>query len=138
MLDTSTLSGLKQNDPKKYKATLEFGNRYTRFWDDPNRSAKPLLQSLCDCGHHLRRHEFNSIFASWKEFYSDPAQPYQPRFTGWQSPAAAEPFSKQLMRPATPAGVEYVGPSLPAPDGTACAYGYRLLLSDLYLVGSLK
>ena len=26
---------LKQNDPQKYEATLEFGNRYTRFWDEP-------------------------------------------------------------------------------------------------------
>ena len=26
---------LKQNDPEKYQATLEFGNRYTRFWDEP-------------------------------------------------------------------------------------------------------
>ena len=26
---------LKQNDPDKYETTLEFGNRYTRFWDEP-------------------------------------------------------------------------------------------------------
>jgi hypothetical protein len=26
---------LKQNDPEKYERTLEFGNRYTRFWDEP-------------------------------------------------------------------------------------------------------
>ena len=27
---------LKQNDPEKYEGTtLEFGNRYTRFWDEP-------------------------------------------------------------------------------------------------------
>jgi hypothetical protein len=26
---------LKQNDPEKYAATLEFGKRYTRFWDEP-------------------------------------------------------------------------------------------------------
>jgi hypothetical protein len=26
---------LKQNDPERYKATLELGNRYTRFWDKP-------------------------------------------------------------------------------------------------------
>lgn len=26
---------LEQNDPEKYEATLEFGNRYTRFWDEP-------------------------------------------------------------------------------------------------------
>jgi Tol biopolymer transport system component/tRNA A-37 threonylcarbamoyl transferase component Bud32 len=44
---------------------------------------------------------------------------------------------KQLMPP-DPAGVEYVGPVLPAPDGTAYAYGYRRLLSDLYLVEGLK
>jgi len=44
---------------------------------------------------------------------------------------------KQLMPP-DPAGVEYVGPILPAPDGTAYAYGYRRLLSDLYLVEGLK
>ena len=44
---------------------------------------------------------------------------------------------KQLMPP-DPAGVEYVGPVLPAPDGMAYAYGYRRLLSDLYLVEGLK
>ena len=27
---------LKLNDPEKYEATLEFGNRYTRVWDEPN------------------------------------------------------------------------------------------------------
>jgi hypothetical protein len=26
---------LKQNDPEKYEATLEFGNRHTRFGDEP-------------------------------------------------------------------------------------------------------
>ena len=26
---------LKQNDPEKYEATLEFGKRYTRFWNEP-------------------------------------------------------------------------------------------------------
>ena len=26
---------LKRNDREKYEATLEFGNRYTRFWDEP-------------------------------------------------------------------------------------------------------
>jgi len=26
---------LKQNDPEKYGATIEFGNRYSRFWDQP-------------------------------------------------------------------------------------------------------
>src|ERR1700733_10440399 len=44
---------------------------------------------------------------------------------------------KQLMPP-DPAGVEYVGPILPSPDGSAYAYGYRRLLSDLYLVEGLK
>lgn len=44
---------------------------------------------------------------------------------------------KQLMPP-DPAGVEYVGPVLPSPDGNAYAYGYRRLLSDLYLVEGLK
>ena len=44
---------------------------------------------------------------------------------------------KQLMPP-DPAGVEYVGPVLPTPDGRAYAYGYRRLLSDLYLVEGLK
>ncbi|MGO8984205.1 MAG: protein kinase domain-containing protein [Terriglobales bacterium] len=44
---------------------------------------------------------------------------------------------KQLMPP-DPAGVEYVGPILPTPSGKAYAYGYRRLLSDLYLVEGLK
>src|ERR1019366_250879 len=26
---------LKQNDLEKYEATIEFGNRHTRFWDEP-------------------------------------------------------------------------------------------------------
>ena len=26
---------LKQNHPEKYDATIEFGNRYARFWDEP-------------------------------------------------------------------------------------------------------
>ena len=25
----------KTNDPEKYEATLEFANRYARFWDEP-------------------------------------------------------------------------------------------------------
>ena len=29
---------LKQNDPEKYEATLELGNRYTRFWDEPKQT----------------------------------------------------------------------------------------------------
>jgi dipeptidyl aminopeptidase/acylaminoacyl peptidase len=44
---------------------------------------------------------------------------------------------KQLMPP-DPSGVEYVGPVLPTPDGKAYVYGYRRLLSDLYLVEGLK
>jgi Tol biopolymer transport system component len=44
---------------------------------------------------------------------------------------------KQLMPPDA-AGVEFVGPVLPTPDGKAYAYGYRRLLSDLYLVEGLK
>jgi hypothetical protein len=44
---------------------------------------------------------------------------------------------KQLMPP-DPAGVEFVGPVLPAPDGTSYVYGYRRLLSDLYLVEGLQ
>ena len=27
---------LKQNDPEKYDRTIEFGNRYTRLWEEPN------------------------------------------------------------------------------------------------------
>jgi hypothetical protein len=38
----------------------------------------------------------NSIFASWKEFYSDPAQPYQPRFTGSKPPAAGRALSTAI------------------------------------------
>ena len=26
---------LKQNDHEKYEATIEFGKRYTRFWNEP-------------------------------------------------------------------------------------------------------
>ena len=26
---------LKQNDPEKFEARVEFGNRYTRRWDEP-------------------------------------------------------------------------------------------------------
>jgi serine/threonine protein kinase/Tol biopolymer transport system component len=44
---------------------------------------------------------------------------------------------KQLMPP-DPAGVELVGPILPSADGTAYVYGYRRMLSDLYLVDGLK
>jgi Tol biopolymer transport system component/predicted Ser/Thr protein kinase len=42
------------------------------------------------------------------------------------------------LMPPDPAGVEYVGPILPTPDGKAYVYGYRRLLSDLYLVEGLK
>jgi Tol biopolymer transport system component len=42
------------------------------------------------------------------------------------------------LMPPDPAGVEYVGPILPTPDGNAYVYGYRRLLSDLYLVEGLK
>ena len=44
---------------------------------------------------------------------------------------------KQLMPP-DPAGVEYVGPILPTPDGKYYVYGYRRMLSDLYVVDGLK
>jgi Tol biopolymer transport system component len=44
---------------------------------------------------------------------------------------------KQLMPP-DPSGVEYVGPVLPTPDGKTYVYGYRRLLSDLYLVEGLR
>ena len=44
---------------------------------------------------------------------------------------------RQLMPP-DPAGVEFVGPVLPTPDGKAYVYGYRRLLSDLYLVEGLQ
>jgi eukaryotic-like serine/threonine-protein kinase len=44
---------------------------------------------------------------------------------------------KQLMPP-DPAGVELVGPIEPSADGKAYVYGYRRMLSDLYLVDGLK
>ena len=44
---------------------------------------------------------------------------------------------KQTMPP-DPAGVEYVGPVLPSSNDNAYAYGYRRLLSDLYLVEGLR
>jgi hypothetical protein len=34
---------LKQNDPEKYERTLEFGNRYTRFWDEPKANVSGRL-----------------------------------------------------------------------------------------------
>jgi eukaryotic-like serine/threonine-protein kinase len=44
---------------------------------------------------------------------------------------------RELMPP-DPSGVEFVGPVLPTPDGKSYVYGYRRLLSDLYLVEGLK
>jgi len=44
---------------------------------------------------------------------------------------------KELMPP-DPSGVEFVGPVLPTPDGKSYVYGYRRLLSDLYLVEGLQ
>jgi eukaryotic-like serine/threonine-protein kinase len=44
---------------------------------------------------------------------------------------------KELMPP-DPSGVEFVGPVLPTLDGKSYVYGYRRLLSDLYLVEGLK
>ncbi|MGA8764855.1 MAG: protein kinase [Candidatus Sulfotelmatobacter sp.] len=44
---------------------------------------------------------------------------------------------KELMPP-DPSGVEFVGPVLPTPDGKSYVYGYRRLLSDLYLVEGLR
>ena len=44
---------------------------------------------------------------------------------------------KQLMPP-DPAGVEMVGPIEPSADGKAYVYGYRRMLSDLYLVHGLR
>jgi serine/threonine protein kinase/dipeptidyl aminopeptidase/acylaminoacyl peptidase len=44
---------------------------------------------------------------------------------------------RELMPP-DPSGVEFVGPVLPTPDGKSYVYGYRRLLSDLYLVEGLQ
>jgi eukaryotic-like serine/threonine-protein kinase len=44
---------------------------------------------------------------------------------------------RELMPP-DPSGVEFVGPVLPTPDGRSYVYGYRRLLSDLYLVEGLQ
>jgi WD40 repeat protein len=44
---------------------------------------------------------------------------------------------RELMPP-DPSGVEFVGPVLPTPDGNSYVYGYRRLLSDLYLVEGLQ
>jgi hypothetical protein len=37
---------LKRNDPGKYEAALEFGNRHTRFWDEL-KSVIGLFQRVC-------------------------------------------------------------------------------------------
>jgi hypothetical protein len=42
------------------------------------------------------------------------------------------------LRPADPAGVEFIGPILVTPDATTYVYGYRRQLTDLYLVQGLK
>jgi len=42
------------------------------------------------------------------------------------------------LRPADPAGVEFIGPILVAPDANTYVYGYRRQLTDLYLVQGLK
>ena len=42
------------------------------------------------------------------------------------------------LRPADPAGVEFIGPILVTPDANTYVYGYRRQLTDLYLVQGLK
>ena len=42
------------------------------------------------------------------------------------------------IEPIDAAGVTYVSPILPAADGKSYVYGYRRILSDLYLVEGLK
>jgi len=42
------------------------------------------------------------------------------------------------LRPADPAGVEFIGPILMTPDARNYVYGYRRLLTDLYVVDGLK
>ena len=42
------------------------------------------------------------------------------------------------LKPADPAGIEFVGPILLTPDGKTFVYGYRRLLTDLYVVEGLK
>jgi hypothetical protein len=37
---------LKQNDPEKYEMSLAFGNRYTRFWDEPKNGRWLVLKSI--------------------------------------------------------------------------------------------
>ncbi len=42
------------------------------------------------------------------------------------------------LRPADPAGVEFIGPILLTPDAKTYVYGYRRQLTDLYLVTGLR
>jgi eukaryotic-like serine/threonine-protein kinase len=42
------------------------------------------------------------------------------------------------LRPADPAGVEFIGPILLTPDAQTYVYGYRRQLTDLYLVTGLR
>jgi len=42
------------------------------------------------------------------------------------------------LRPAEPAGIEFIGPILMTADAKAYVYGYRRLLTDLYVVDGLK
>jgi len=42
------------------------------------------------------------------------------------------------LRPSDPAGVEFIGPILMTADARTYVYGYRRLLSDLYVVEGLK
>ena len=42
------------------------------------------------------------------------------------------------LRPADPAGVEFIGPILMTSDAKSYVYGYRRLLTDLYVVEGLK
>src|SRR5260370_37259735 len=36
---------LKHNDPEKYNATPELGNRYTRFWDEPKTTVRQFART---------------------------------------------------------------------------------------------
>ncbi|MGB8733798.1 MAG: hypothetical protein WCC99_21270 [Candidatus Sulfotelmatobacter sp.] len=42
------------------------------------------------------------------------------------------------LRPSDPAGVEYIGPILMTADTKTYVYGYRRLLTDLYVVDGLE
>jgi Tol biopolymer transport system component len=42
------------------------------------------------------------------------------------------------LRPSDPAGVEFIGPILMTADAKTYVYGYRRLLTDLYVVDGLK